>query len=291
MSVPDSTLVSVVIPFYSNADWLYEAVDSVLAQTHSALEILVVDDGSPEHLDAARLADERIIVTRQPNAGPGPARNRGISLATGEFIAFLDSDDLWKPEKVERQLALMQANGAIWSCGSYETFGVQAGVVDCSRMDGVVYPRMLTRSRLATPTIMVRADVLRADETLRFSNIMRFGQDLAMWLHLARAYPVKYLPGVWTRVRMRGTNAVSLIWTQVQVRAGLHDIVASDKVYYRWRQIGLATRLGLQMAAFYHHRIPKPLKKKWLGYVLYVPVWLLFVIDERTQKRRAAATS
>ena len=99
--------VSVVIPSYNRAGWLPAAVGSVLAQTHPATEILIVDDGSTDNsaeVCAAFPAPVRYI--RQQNAGVSAARNRGMREATGEFIALLDSDDLWVPEKLAVQLAL-----------------------------------------------------------------------------------------------------------------------------------------------------------------------------------------
>ncbi len=92
-------LVSVVIPLFNKAPYIRRALTSVLEQTASALEVIVIDDGSTD--DGANIArqcgDARVRVISQANSGPGAARNRGLSLARGEFIAFLDSDDYWLP--------------------------------------------------------------------------------------------------------------------------------------------------------------------------------------------------
>src|SRR5262245_61843286 len=101
-AVHDAPQVSVVIPAY-NPVWLDEALDSVRRQTLTAYEIIVVEHGSPEPVRPARSDD--VILVRHANAGPGGARNRGVSLARAPFVAFLDSDDAWRPHKLEKQLA------------------------------------------------------------------------------------------------------------------------------------------------------------------------------------------
>lgn len=110
-------LVSVVIPTHNRAATLARAVDSALAQTHTPLQVIVVDDGSTDGT-AALLASygSRIKTLRQSNAGPSAARNRGAAAADGGILAFLDSDDRWLPEKIARQTALMERGGPMMTC-------------------------------------------------------------------------------------------------------------------------------------------------------------------------------
>ena len=97
--------VSVVIPFYANANWLCEAVDSVLAQTYGNYEIIVVNDGSKEDVsDFLKKYGDKIKYYEKENGGAASARNEGIKRAEGDYIAFLDSDDLWTPQKLSVQL-------------------------------------------------------------------------------------------------------------------------------------------------------------------------------------------
>src|SRR5271156_2034659 len=97
--------VSVIIPTYNYGRFVTEAVDSVLAQSYTDHEVIVVDDGSvddtPERMQPYA---ERVRYLRQPNQGPSAARNNGIEAARGEYVAFLDADDLWHPRKLEAQL-------------------------------------------------------------------------------------------------------------------------------------------------------------------------------------------
>src|SRR4051812_26873537 len=99
-----TSLVSVIIPTYNRANVVSEAVESVLNQTYSKVELIVVDDGSTDDtLEKLRRFGNTITVITQENAGPSAARNAGIANARGDLIAFLDSDDLWLPTNLERQ--------------------------------------------------------------------------------------------------------------------------------------------------------------------------------------------
>jgi len=109
--VTPERIVSAIIPTYNNADMVVEAVRSVQAQTWPAMEIIVVDDGSDDDT-LTRLSEfgDAVKVIQQENLGPAFARNAGIRASTGEIIAFLDSDDLWMPEKIEQCVAALDAN-------------------------------------------------------------------------------------------------------------------------------------------------------------------------------------
>ena len=102
-------LVSVVIPVYNAAPFVHRAIESALAQTHRPLEIIVVDDGSTDET-AQIVRRYPVTLLQQKNGGPGRARNAGVRLSRGEWIAFLDHDDAWHPEKTERQLACVESD-------------------------------------------------------------------------------------------------------------------------------------------------------------------------------------
>src|SRR5690348_1065740 len=108
-------VVSVILPTYNRASLISRAIRSVLNQTFTDWELLIVDDGSTdatEQLIRSRSADSRIRYMKLPqNVGMCNARNHGIALARGEFIAFLDSDDEWLPTKLEKQLAVFRRDG------------------------------------------------------------------------------------------------------------------------------------------------------------------------------------
>jgi glycosyltransferase involved in cell wall biosynthesis len=113
-------LVSVIIPVFNAAQWIRESISSVIAQTYSHLEIIIVDDGSTDETAAvvAELTDPRIHVVRQPQRGAAAARNAGLAIASGRFVQFLDADDLLSAQKIERQVAALDQESAdsIASC-------------------------------------------------------------------------------------------------------------------------------------------------------------------------------
>lgn len=100
----DPPLVSVIMPVYNSESYLAQAIDSVLSQTYHDYEIIVVDDGSTDHSREIALSYPQIEYVFQKNCGAGEARNRGIAISRGKFLAFLDSDDLWMPEKLSLQI-------------------------------------------------------------------------------------------------------------------------------------------------------------------------------------------
>lgn len=138
--LPDPMLVSVVIPLYNSANFVGEAIRSVLGQTHRELELIVIDDGSTDDsVERAREAidgDPRARVLCFPNGGAAVARNRGLAEARGEFIAPLDADDRWMPDKLEKQLA------ALLSEPDCVCIGCLMGYIAA---DGKPLPRLVSR--------------------------------------------------------------------------------------------------------------------------------------------------
>ena len=116
----NSPLITCVIPVFNGERYLREALESVFAQTYRSLDVVLVDDGSTDSTAAiAATYSDRVRYVHQNNEGPAAARNRGIRAARGEFIAFLDADDLWHPEKLARQLTRFQARQNLGYCVTY----------------------------------------------------------------------------------------------------------------------------------------------------------------------------
>ncbi|MFB8402430.1 glycosyltransferase family 2 protein [Streptomyces sp. NPDC055912] len=189
-------LVSVVMPVYNSAATLGASVRSVLSQTHSDLELLVTDDKSSDDsfdllMEFAR-QDERVKPeTAAVQGGAGRARNLAIERARGDYIAFLDSDDLWLPEKAERQIAFAAAGDAPLTFTSYYKMDADyAGEsVDFAPNGRVVrarehvdYRAMLVRDYIGALTAMYDRNVLGT----RLMPEMRKRQDYALWLSIMR---------------------------------------------------------------------------------------------------------
>lgn len=155
-------MVSTIIPTYNSAAYLREAVESALSQTCQDQEIIVVDDGSTDATGKILASfGDRIRSVRQANGGQVAARNHGASLATGEWLAFLDSDDQWLPEKLQRQIAAA-GNAAIvytprFNFGAVDRFASQVSD-PIEDYDGDVFERLLETNFITLSSVIMRRD-------------------------------------------------------------------------------------------------------------------------------------
>jgi glycosyltransferase involved in cell wall biosynthesis len=203
--------VSVIVPVHNGARYLAAALDSILAQTRTPEEIIVIDDASTDA--TASILDgygDRLRRLRNARAGgPGRARNLGLRAASGDLAAFLDADDLWRPAKLERQLAFAAAHADFGVLATdVEGFDDAGRVLSPSLGDahripqGWVLPELLRRNWVATSSALApRARLLAAggfDE-----QPCRLGEDWLLWMRVAAAHPVYLLPEVLTRRRVR----------------------------------------------------------------------------------------
>jgi glycosyltransferase involved in cell wall biosynthesis len=179
--------VSIIIPTYNRRAMLLEAIDSVLAQSNQSFELIVVDDGSTdgtaEHL--TRLG-KAVRVERIDHRGPAAARNRGVALARAPLIAFLDSDDLWAPTKLERQLAFMRANpdcaisqtNEIWIRNGRR---VNPGLRHRKRA-GDIFIDSLRTCLISMSAMMMRTELFRS--LTGFDESMLAAEDYDLWLRI-----------------------------------------------------------------------------------------------------------
>jgi glycosyltransferase involved in cell wall biosynthesis len=185
--------ISVVIPAYNAEAFIEETVDSALAQTHPDVEVVVVDDGSTDGtLDRLARFGHRIIVHRQSNAGVSAARNAGVLRATGAWIAFLDADDVWLPNKLEWQLSA--ADTPLVYTNRYN-IGARGDVPeiqsDITRMhDGDVFlPLLLEGNFITMSSVMMRRDLYQ--QVGGFFEGLAAAADWDFWVRVAERHPVR----------------------------------------------------------------------------------------------------
>jgi glycosyltransferase involved in cell wall biosynthesis len=180
--------VSVIIPFHNRLNLLIESVKSVVYQTHPHVEIILVDDGSTEDLSPLHeiiQGDSRIHLLHQEKKGASAARNRGLQEASGEYIAFLDSDDLFNQDKLRIQLEFMYRNGLAFSHTSYRRIlmdGTPSEVIHSGTYSGIVFPKITGCFAIATPTVIIRKDIIM--KTNLFPENIHIGEDLCAWIDL-----------------------------------------------------------------------------------------------------------
>ena len=186
-------LVSVIIPTYNRGRYLPEAIDSVLAQTYTPIEVIIVDDGSTD--DTATLLagyGNRIDVLRQPNRGVSAARNSGIRKAAGEYIALLDSDDCWKPQKVAAQIAYFKSNSGMLICQTEEIWirnGLRINPGKRHRkQSGFIFEQCLPLCLVSPSAVMLHTRLLQAVGL--FDERLPACEDYDLWLRVTCRYPV-----------------------------------------------------------------------------------------------------
>lgn len=271
-------LVSVVIPFYSGKKWLDEALESVLEQNYSNKEILVINDGSKEDIsDLKEKYKSKVKFQDKENGGPATARNLGIEIATGKYIAFLDSDDLWLPEKLEKQVELMEKNEAVWSQHSYEMFWentTKTKIIDTSIYSGDVYKDCLISFKVQTSCIMIKKEVL-IKENIRFPINKRYGQDCSLFRELAKKYNLYSIKDVYSKFRIRGSNAGFRAIVQINDRADIWKEIKNDEKTLKIlpRLVKVAYRICNQESKMIKN---KNIRSEKLAKFLYLMPWIMF---------------
>jgi glycosyltransferase involved in cell wall biosynthesis len=236
------TVVSVVIPAYNQAQYLAEAIDSVLGQAVSGMEIIVVDDGSTDETAAIAQqygADVRYIY--QENQGLAAARNTGIRAARGHYVALLDSDDLWKPNFISKMLALARKEPgmAVFYCGFdfIDDNGQQLPQTGSSHVvpPGQIYHVLLRSNFLAPSTILMRREA--ALEVGLFDPNFRRLQDWEMWLRLLRrGYHFQGIPNqlVYYRIHNRSLSTDPYSGQQAAMALAVKHFGEDDGQWQQW---------------------------------------------------------
>ena len=182
-------MVSVVIPSYDSENTIVACVQSVLCQSYKDIEIIIVDDGSTDRSMAVlkdflekKMLQEKISIVVQRNQGPSAARNKGIDLAKGEFIAFLDSDDFWNPEKLKIQIQLLKEDKDAQLVGCVYNDNFNKGK---KRIIQIHFTDLLKKNYFPTPTVVARRKVF---EELRFNEQQKYSEDYRLWLQVSKKY-------------------------------------------------------------------------------------------------------
>ena len=233
-------LVSVIIPTYNRAALVQDAVASVLAQTYRDFELLVVDDGSTDGtLEALAAGGGEIQVLRSPRRqGVSAARNLGITAARGEWLAFLDSDDLWLPEKLARQMAFMAAHPQLLLSQTEETWvrrGLRVNPPRTHKKEGGrIFFRSLERCLVSPSAVVLHRRLL--EEHGGFDASLPAAEDYDLWLRLSWRYEVGLLPEPLVIKRGGHEDQLSRQWglDRFRIRALLKILAEPDlPVSYR----------------------------------------------------------
>lgn len=189
--------ISVIIPTYNRENFILESVHSVLKQTYRNFELIVVDDGSTDATQKMlQPVFSEIILLKQPQRGPSAARNSGIRVASGTWISFLDSDDLWLPGKLEQQVRFFLANPEAKVSYTEEIWYRKGRRVNPAKKhrkySGWIYRKMLPLCLVSPSSVMIHREVF---ETVGlFDETLPACEDYDLWLRIGAKYPIHLLP-------------------------------------------------------------------------------------------------
>lgn len=217
-------MISVIMPAYNAEQYIETAIRSVMAQTVTDWELLVLDDrscdGTCAVVENLAVEDSRIrLIRNEQNKGAARVRNQGLDLCRGEYVALLDSDDAWLPEKLERQVERLQVTGAHLCYCSYE---VMDGRGEKTRVDYLVpeetdFEKMLRENVIGCSTVLLRREVI---EKYRF-NADFYHEDYVLWLQLLK-----------DGCRVVGCREVLARWRLIETSRSFHKGNAAKN---RWK--------------------------------------------------------
>lgn len=258
--VGDEQLVSVIIPAYNAQATIAETLESVLAQTHNNLEIIVVDDGSNDGtvniIQSYASKHPQIQLIRQANAGVAAARNTAIAAAEGAFIAPIDADDLWHPKRLELQLAAVERSNPETAVAYSPFYVIDPQSIVCGQStnfnrSGNVFYDMLNQNLVGNGSgLLVRTDALRhiGGYSSRLRELGAQGcEDYLAQLHLAYHYEFVCVPEYLIGYRVYAGNMSSDKIKMLRSEIFMHDIIWEaypiDQKAHIWAKMGTMSRL------------------------------------------------
>lgn len=222
-------MISTIITTYNYAQFIGAAIESALNQTRRPDEIVVVDDGSTDHTAAvvAAYAPQGVRYVVKANGGAGSARNRGLRETSGDLVTFLDADDRWLPDKLERQLAHLARYPTVGlvtggECQVFENgqppYYLRRPPLGAARL----YPQVLIENTIGNPSLTL---IRRAcfDRVGVFDEGLRLGQDWDMWIRIVREFPVGVVDGALiTFTRHNQSLTAGQVWSRYKSNTTIH---------------------------------------------------------------------
>ena len=210
--------ISVIMPVYNTKpQYLIPAIESILQQTFTDFEFLIIDDCSTEDISSVvkKFSDPRIIFTRtEKNGGAGKARNLGLSLAKGKYIALMDSDDISHPDRLAIEHQYMEKHPEIDILGSYmQRFPQKKIFKVATKHNNIIHENIFLSNNIVTPSIIFRTNL-----NIRYSEECRITEDYELWLRLSDKFHFANLPKVLLNYRWEGQN-ITVIQNDKQVLA------------------------------------------------------------------------
>ncbi len=259
----DNYFISVIIPTYNRKEALIKAVDSVLSQTYTNFELIIVDDGSTDDTSLMFKDNDnengKIKYIYQENGGVSKARNIGIKFAKGEFISFLDSDDEWFPKKLEKQIDFLKKNKNIKICHTNEIWiknGVRINQHNKhKKYGGWIYQKSLYLCLISPSAVIIHKSVF--EDVGMFNEEFKAGEDYDLWLRITPYYEIGFLDDFLIKKYGGHEDQLSIQWgidtyriLSLENMINNHDL---NKEYYDETLSVLTDKLNILYKGFLKH--------------------------------------
>lgn len=279
--------ISVIIPTYNGEKTIQKTIESVLKQTFTDFEVIVINDGSEDRtLDIiSKFNDPRIKVFSYPHAGGNVSRNRGLETAVGEFVSFLDADDIWTPDKLARQLQALQENELAKVAYSWTDLIDENGEFLFSGMhitaNGDVYEQLFLANFLENGSnpLIYREALIKLGG---FDKSLSAGQDWDMWLRLAQEFNFVAVPSVQILYRISPGTVSSNLTRQEKA-----CIRVLERAYQARPSLGKHI-WSISLANFYKYLTCKALQQPFnrrKGITAFIFLWKFIINDTNRMKR------
>lgn len=202
--------VSVIMPTWNRAAYLRESILCVLNQSHKNLELIIIDDGSTDDSEAVirALNDPRIRYHKFPNSGrPSIARNRGLKLVKGEWVAFCDSDDYWLEQKLEKQLRAAAISSSRWICSNAYLDRTQKPYFMNSKSEVLDWKKLIRKNQIICSSTLIQRSLLESHRG--FEESAQMNEDYLFWLQLSMDAPIYYLSDCLLHYTTNSSDSVS----------------------------------------------------------------------------------
>jgi len=284
-------LVSVIIPTYNGSRFIRETIQSVLDQTYNNLEIMVVDDGSTDDtsLIVKSITDQRITYIQQKNAGVSPARNHGITVSKGDYIAFLDHDDVWLPCKLEKQLSLFEQNPKVALIYS-DAFIINENNFIMGKYShkikffrGRIFKELFSSCFITILTVVIKKSVfLEVGPFLPY----KICEDYDLLLKCAAKYPIDYIDEPLAKYRVHGSNYSKNYETEINECIEIFDFWRNQKNINGYN---INTLISNAITNTYYNALKNAIKRRkdYRGSIKYFFLFIYYWIKKYSFKNLA----